>query len=38
LLLLLCVGKTSDPEKQRQNGCAGDTNHFHGCYLVVTAR
>ena len=31
LLPLLCVGR-GDSEKQRQNGCAGDSNHFHmGC-------
>ncbi len=33
LLLVLCVRRSSDSEKQRQNGCAGDTNHFHRCYL-----
>ena len=31
LLPLLCVGR-GDSEKQRQNGCTGDSNHFHmGC-------
>src|SRR5579871_4774055 len=31
LLRLLCVGR-GDSEKQRQNGCTGDSNHFHmGC-------
>jgi hypothetical protein len=31
LLPLLCVGR-SDYEKQRQNGCTGDSNYFHmGC-------
>jgi hypothetical protein len=29
LLLLLCVCRSSDSEKQRQNGCAGYSNHFH---------
>ena len=29
LLLLFRVGSSSDSEKQRQDGCAGDSNHFH---------
>ena len=33
LLFLLCVGGSSSREKQRQNGCAGDSNYFHRCYL-----
>jgi len=33
LLILLCVRGSSDSEKQRQNGCAGDSNYFHGYYL-----
>jgi hypothetical protein len=33
LLILLCVRGSSDAEKQRQNGCAGDSNYFHGYYL-----
>jgi len=33
LLFLLCVGRSSNCEKQRQNGCAGDSNYLHGCYL-----
>src|SRR6266849_792554 len=33
LLFLLCVGRSSNREKQRQNGCAGDSNYFHRCYL-----
>jgi len=33
LLVLLCVRRSSDTEKQRQNGCAGDSNYFHRCYL-----
>jgi hypothetical protein len=32
-LFLLCVGRSSNREKQRQNGCAGDSNYFHRCYL-----
>ena len=32
-LLLLCICRSSDREKQRQNGCAGDSNYFHRCYL-----
>ena len=37
LFLLLCVARSSDSEKQRQNRCAGDSNYFHRCYLI-TAR
>jgi hypothetical protein len=33
LLLVLCVSRSSDSEKQRQNGCTGDSNYFHRCYL-----
>ena len=33
LLLLLCIRRSRDSEKQRQNGCAGDSNCFHRCYL-----
>jgi hypothetical protein len=33
LLVLLCVRRSSDSEKKRQNGCAGDSNYFHRCYL-----
>jgi hypothetical protein len=33
LLVLLCVRRSSDSEKQRQNGCAGDSDYFHRCYL-----
>jgi hypothetical protein len=33
LLLVLCVCWSSDSEKQRQNGCAGDSNCVHMCYL-----
>jgi hypothetical protein len=32
VLLLLRVRRTTDSEKQRQNGCAGDSNNFHGYY------
>jgi hypothetical protein len=33
---LLCVGRSSDSEKQRKNGCAGDSNCFHRCYLNLS--
>ena len=33
LLLVLSVGRSCDSEKQGQNGCAGDSNYFHLCYL-----
>jgi hypothetical protein len=33
LLLVLCTSRSSDSEKQRQNGCAGDANSVHTCYL-----
>jgi hypothetical protein len=33
LLLVLRVGRSSHSEKQTQNGCAGDSNYFHRCYL-----
>src|SRR6202047_171095 len=33
LLFLPRVGRSSNREKQRQNGCAGDSNYFHRCYL-----
>ena len=33
LLLLLCAGRSSDSQKQRQDSCAGDSNCFHKCYL-----
>jgi hypothetical protein len=33
LLLVLCISRNSDSEKQRQNGCAGDSDAFHRCYL-----
>ena len=33
LLVLLCIRRSGDSEKQRQNGCAGDSNYFHGYYL-----
>jgi len=29
LLLVLCIGRTSDSEKQRKNGCARNVNYFH---------
>ena len=32
LLPLLCIRRSGDSEKQRQNGCA-DSNYFHRCYL-----
>ena len=32
-VLLLRVGRSSDCEKQRQDGCAGDSNHFHRCSI-----
>jgi hypothetical protein len=31
VLLLLRVGRSSDSQKQGQNGCAGDSNYFHQC-------
>ena len=37
LLLVLCVSRSSDSEKQRQNGCAGDSNRVHMCYLCACA-
>ena len=42
LLLLPCQGRSSDSEKQRQNGGAGESNRFHGrdlhyCPLVALA-
>jgi hypothetical protein len=33
LLLMLCVSRSSECEKQRQKGCAGDSNPLHKCYL-----
>src|ERR1700674_4515536 len=33
LLFLLGIRRSGDSEKQRQNGCAGDSNYFHRCYL-----
>ena len=33
LLLVLCISRSSDSEKQRQNGCASDANCVHTCYL-----
>ena len=33
LLIPLCICRTGDSEKQRQNGCAGDSNYFHWCCL-----
>ena len=32
-VLLLRVGRSSDCEKQRQDGCAGDSNRFHRCSI-----
>jgi hypothetical protein len=32
-LLVLCVGRNSDSEKQQQNRCAGDPNYSHMGYL-----
>jgi hypothetical protein len=32
-LLLLCVARSSDSEKQRQDGCASESNCFHRCCL-----
>jgi hypothetical protein len=29
LLLVLCQGGSSDSQKQRQNGCASDSNYSH---------
>jgi hypothetical protein len=29
LLLVLCINRSSDSEKQRQNNCAGDSGYFH---------
>jgi hypothetical protein len=33
LLLVLCVSRSSDSEKQRQDGFAGEANCVHTCYL-----
>ena len=33
LLFVLSVNRNSDSENQGQNGCAGDSNSFHVCYL-----
>jgi hypothetical protein len=33
LLVLLCIRRSGDSEKQRQNSCARDSNYFHRCYL-----
>jgi hypothetical protein len=33
LLFVLRVRRTTDSEKQRQNGRAGDSNNFHRYYL-----
>ena len=33
-LLMLRIGGSGDSEKQAQNGCAGNSNYFHGCYLI----
>jgi hypothetical protein len=33
LLLMLCVSRSSDAEKQRQSRCADDSNYFHKCCL-----
>jgi hypothetical protein len=33
VLLLLRVGRSSDSQKQGQNGCADDSNYFHKCSL-----
>jgi hypothetical protein len=35
VLLPLCVGG-SDGEKRNQNGCTGDSDCFHKCYLIRT--
>ena len=32
-VLLLCVNRNRNPDKQRQNGCAGDFNYFHKRFL-----
>jgi hypothetical protein len=32
LLVLLCIGKSSSPEKQRQYRCTDDFSCFHRCY------
>jgi hypothetical protein len=29
LLLVLCIGRTRDYDKQRKNGCGGNSNYFH---------
>ncbi len=33
LLFVLSVSRSGDSEKQGQNGCAGDSDYFHVCYL-----
>jgi len=33
LLVVLCIRRSSNSEKQRQNGCAGNSNYSHRCYL-----
>lgn len=37
LLLMLSVNRSSESEKQRQKGCAGDSNYLHKCYLHLVA-
>jgi hypothetical protein len=37
LLLMLCVNRSSESEKQRQKGCARDSNYLHKCYLHLVA-
>lgn len=32
-LVMLCVSRSSDSKRHRQNGCAGDCNYFHTSYL-----
>jgi len=36
LLLLLCISRRSDGEKQRQNGGAGYSNYFHTATSVTS--
>src|ERR1039458_1489995 len=34
-LLVLGIGRTRDSEKQRQNGCAGNSNYFQRVSLLI---
>jgi hypothetical protein len=34
---MLCINRSRESEKQRQKGCAGDSNSLHKCYLHLVA-